>query len=339
MGKKKKSFFRERTKREMLDDRIRYISLDNPDLVSAILEIGRTLAIGDPHVHSNDQSRKLMKHGRELYLWRFGSIREAVEAIERGRDPLIYRREAVNRFCEKPFNPFYSMAFRLGRKSKRRFSVIEILEGHRIIAYANQVVAPIEIEGDFTDSKRVEREGATFVCRVPSRREKHLRYPIKMVGVSWEDNPSKLAINSLLASTHECERKLWNVRFTYLHDVEGSEVLDFCAHDIAAYLSIINHYWSLHKHMLRSKADIVPLQVCPFPLQTPLSIEFYLKVCNHVLFYDEERKGKDKLRKPYMAEKQDLQTRLIHQFGHDDTMFVRASEHGKLRDLDWSPKI
>jgi len=320
----KKQFFQEPTKARIL--KVSTINADN-NLVDRIenLDENQALIIETRLISNNfPNSRKFLKHGPEVKPKRQYTLSQI--AKERFV-PVQLREQAFNGIGNKAYCGYSFIPF-VGRdKRKRKVSLVECLEGARIFAYAHNIGTEIEFDPKpYDQSKRVESEGANIPVKVPSRRKKLSKYNFNLISVPVIDSPNKFVVSLGIASTgHDCKGKQYDFRYRYKDDKEGSDVFNFCGHEIAAYLKIIDHYW-------RKEKNIVPLEMSPFALPTMKTVDYYKRLCDSVLIRDETSKAKDQLRKLNKAEKEILLWGLVYKYNHDDTFF--ATE--KIENYDWS---
>ncbi len=268
-------------------------------------------------------SRKFMKHGPEVKPLRYYSLEHALKI---GKTPVQLREEAFNQiknyeFCGYTFMP-------LGKdKRKRKVSLIECLEGARIFSYAHQKKAPIFIR-PYADAERVRKDGAEVVAKVPSRTKKEKKIQFKLTSVPFKDSLEKYVVSLNIGSDHSCQSKRFNIRYKYNEDKESSGVVNICAHEIASYLELIQQEWNKKKNM-------IPVQMCQFAVPTQETVNYYSKLENNVLIYDEKLKNKNKLRKPNRAEKEISLWALVKFLGHDRTFYSRKSRDGDVSDYKW----
>ncbi len=270
-----------------------------------------------------ENSRKFMKHGKEVKPARYYFLEDAIRI---GKTPVQLREEFFNQiknyeFCGYSFMP-------LGKdKRKRKVSLIECLEGARIFAYSHQKNAPIKIRA-YADAERVKKEGAEVVAKVPSRTKGERKIQCKLTSVPYKDSLEKYIISLNIGSDHSCQSKRFNIRYRYSDDKESSGILNICAHEIAIYLELIQQEWDKNKNM-------IPVQMCQFAIPTQETVNYYLKFENNVLIYDENLKNKNKLRKPNRAEKEIGLWNLVKHLGHDRTFYSKKSRDGDVADYKW----
>ncbi|HLD38324.1 MAG TPA: hypothetical protein VJA20_02695 [Candidatus Nanoarchaeia archaeon] len=316
----KKIFFKEAT--------IKEIKKKNKVKINFLYEISHLkqneYTIINSFIPKNYQnSRKFMKHGLEVKPMRYYSLEHALK-IE--KTPVQLREEAFNKinsyeFCGYSFMP-------LGKdKRKRKVSLIECLEGARIFAYSHQKKSPIKIKS-YDDAKRVKKEGAEIIAEVSSRTKKERKNKFKLVSVPVKDSLEKYAVSLNIGSDHSCLSKRFNIRYRYNDDKESSGIVNICAHEIAAYLELI-------QQELDKKKNIVPVQMCQFAIPTQETVNYYLKLENNVLIYDKNLKNKNKLRKPNRAEKEISLWALVKFLEYDKTFYSKKSRDGDVADYTW----
>lgn len=76
----------------------------------------------------------------------------------------------------------------------------------------------------------------------------------------------------------------------------------------------------------------------PLALPSRLASDFYRKLGNNVLVFDNTLSSSDKLRKLHIDEKSILIARLIGKYGNDKTMFWDSARDGRIKDYDWCLK-
>jgi len=316
----KKTFFRESTKAEIKEK--------NKIIIEELHEIANIkqneYAILYSFIPKNyENSRKFMKHGPEVKPMRYYSLEHALKIR---KTPVQLREEAFNKinsyeFCGYSFMP-------LGKdKRKRKVSLVECLEGARLFAYSHQTNAKIFAK-PYDKPERVDKEGAEVIIEVPSRTKKEKRNKFKLTSVPIKDSQEKYAISFNFGSDHSCPSKKFNIRYRYFSDKESSGIVNICAHDIAGDLQLI-------EQELNKKKNIIPLQMCQFAIPTQETVNYYLKLENNLLIYDENLKNKNKLRKPNRAEKEISLWALVKYLGHDKTFYSKKSRDGNVADYKW----
>ncbi len=200
----------------------------------------------------------------------------------------------------------------------RRVSLVECLEGARVYAFTHQVpMPPIEVE-QYTDARAVEKDGAFFHVHVPSRIKGQGRYRFNLTSVPVRNNLNKWSIAWATASEgHDCLRGMYmGIRYATKED---SQVFNWCAHEIAAYITMMGN--------MSSQGERTPLQMSQIALPTQLSVDFYKRLCDSVLIND----AKQNIRVLNKAEQETLLWGLVHKKGHHPTFFAE----GNLKKYDW----
>lgn len=272
-----------------------------------------------------DSARKFMKHGPEVRPRRYYTLDQA---IRDGRTPVQLREEAFNAISD-PFYCGYSILPTSRDRRKRKISLIECVEGARIFAYSHQVPGTSLDVKAYSDCDRVFSEGAEVVSRVPSRTRKEKRHELKLVSVPFKDSSEKYLISQNIGSDHSCGSKRFNIRYRYTDDKESSGIVNLCAHEVAAYLQLVQQEWENNK-------NIIPLQMSPFAIPSQETARYYLNLENNVLVKDPTLVGKDKLRKMNRAEKEIALWAFVKRYGHDRTFFAKPSRDGNVRDYNWN---
>lgn len=271
-----------------------------------------------------DSPRKFMKHGSEVKPKRFYSLEQTVQDC---RTPVQLREEAFNNINKSTYCAYTILP--LGRdKRKRKICLYECLEGARIYAYVHHNMEDEKIKLKvYRDAKRVRIDGADAVIEVPSRTKGAESIQFKLTSVPIIDSNEKYKISLNLGSDHSCKSKRFNIRYRYTDDKEGSGIFNFCAHEIAGYLELVDNEWENHK-------NIIPLQMSQFAIPSQLTVDYYLKLENNLLIRDKDVKG-DNLRKAGPADKEIALWNLVKNYGHDKTFFSKNSRDGNLRDYKW----
>ena len=321
-----KAYFRERTEAQIRNELQIIESSDN--LVNRILNLNPSsdgIVIQLPLIPATYSARKFMKHGAEIKLPRFQSI---LHSARYGKTPVQLRWQAFDdlkpgTYCAYSFKPFTGTDTRT-----RRVSLVECLEGAQLYCYSHQENVPINVN-PYDNAKSVAKEGAEVIVEVPSRTDKRPRIQFKFSSIPVLDSSRKLAIAMAISSDHACNKKRFDIRYKYFDDKESSRVFNFCAHEVAGYLELIDHYMTEEK-------NIIPLQMSQFAIPTQFTVDFFKKLGNNCVMQtraQDSDKGQKKLtRKLNDAEKEILLWALVQKEGHDQTFF--ASDK-KVRDYDW----
>ncbi|MBI2667604.1 hypothetical protein HYX17_02425 [Candidatus Woesearchaeota archaeon] len=337
----KKAFFRDREAREIAQLRLKNVYIQR-GLVKRILDLDpeeeaivlRTQMTPGRFFrgveNSAEASRKCYKHGDLIALSQPLTREEAYRTKE---IPLAIRNRDFNKLKgmkEEDIN-FIGYSFYPVQGTDRRKRIVPFAwlpEGRDIFSYAENFANGIEIN-DFPDAKRVSREGADIVCRVPSRTEKKQRYELKLKHVPVDGVTERRAIPWSLRADYNGpgpEHSLFNIRYTWELEREGSDVITFYPHDIAAYIAVAGDYWKRH--------NLTPMEMNPFALISKKEYEFDKKLNNNILVYDPSLSSKTKLRTLHLDEKCILIGRSIPILGTEETMYWDPGRDGKLKDYD-----
>ena len=337
----RKSFFAERNERDI--SKLEIYRVENAKgLVNRILELNpnseglelRLTLTPEQFTEkrkSAEASRKNLKHGQYIELSQPTSRLEAYRTTE---IPLAIRERDFSKLqniSEDEIN-FLGYSFKPVQCDDKRLRVVPfayLLEGARIFAYAENKAGGIDIT-PYDDSKRVKYGGANIICTIPSREQKQSRYKINLQNVPIDNGTEKRGIIWGIKSDFEKapEHKLHNIKYNYPTDKKDSDVITFYPQEIAAYLGVIKHYWDNNR-------NITPLEMNPFALPSKKEAEFYMKLCNNIVVYDETLSSKNKLRKLHLDEKCILIARSIGLLGANQTMYCDSKRDGHLADYDW----
>lgn len=337
----KKSFFRRRKVKEIRNMNISTI-YKNRNLVKKILnldpkedalELRFGICPGRFYrgvSNGAEASRKCFKHGSLISLSQPITQREALESDE---IPLAVRERDFSRLEGVKENEIdyigYSFRPVQGEKRKRIVPFVWAVESVRLLGYSIKMTSGIEIQ-PYKDSKRVAREGANIICKVPSRTKKKSRYLIKLKNVPVKDCLEKRAIAWGIGSDagRDVLHRSYNIKYNRETEREGSDVLTFYPQDMAAYFAVVSKLW-------KEERNIVPFQMSPFVLPSREIAEFYKKLDNNILLFDPSLKGSEKLRHLHIAEKSILLSRTISILGHHETFYCDFERDGKIEDYNW----
>lgn len=268
-------------------------------------------------------AKKFKKHGIEIIIPRYESLEQAVKIK---KTPVQLRERVFNKIKNKAYCGYSFKPFTGTDKRTRNVFLDDCLEGAKICAYTKQDIKfkPLINVKVYDDAGRVQKDGAEAIIKVPSRIKNQSNYEFKFSSIPVIDSPEKWGISYNIMTTHNCKDKLFNIRYNYLHDKENSRQFNFCAHEIAAYLEIIDYYWN-------NKKNIIPLQMNQFAIPTQYAVNFYNILCRNTLIQTSKDKNPRKLNK---VEKEILLWGLVHKKGHDKTFFARD----KIKNYDWGFK-
>lgn len=316
----KKSFFKTPTAAQILKKpRIYHESNEIVDNIINLKE-KEALIITRPLIPLKFQdSRKFLKHGDELRIHNYNTLEEAIICDIL---PSTLRGTIISKTKPRPLS---GLTFRplVGRdKLKRKFNLVDILEGTKIYCYAqdNKKGAPSINVIPYADAEGVVRDGALVVLKVPSRTAKASRYKFSFEGVPVSRNSRKHGLAYSIASNHQCEDKRYYIRYKYASDKEASRIVKFCAHDIAGYFALVDHF--------KSKGNKVPMHMNVFPLPTKLTVRLYDNINHNCLI---QTKNDETPRKLNVGEKVILLDFALFNLGYKKTFFATS----KLKNYNW----
>jgi len=341
MTNEKKSFFNERTEAGIraLSSKRAFTARGLVERISDLspseaVEIRVMITPGQFYRNTSNSaqaSRKCYKHGDLIALTQpktqgqaYGCSDIPLQIRDRDFSALEGMREDEINFVGYSFRPVQG-----NDKRKRVVPFVWIPEALRLFAYSETMTEPIKIT-PYADAARVKFEGADVICNVPSREKGKARYNIKLKHVPVEGSTERRAVAWSLSNdsgNKGPEHSLYNIKYNYEDDIEGSEVFTFYPHDIAAYVAVIKHF--------NEKHNLTPIEMSPLALPSKRTADFYTKLCNNVLIYDPSSGEKDHLRKLHIDEKSILLARSIGVYGHDETMFWNPERDGMFKDYKW----
>ncbi|MDP3026067.1 MAG: hypothetical protein Q8N63_00015 [Nanoarchaeota archaeon] len=348
----KKSYFKERTAREIKELNIKQVY--NPrNLVRKILDLdpsidGLELRVRITpekffrgNISGEEASRKCYKHGELIALSQPKTQAEAYECKdiplkirERDFDKLKNMREEDINYIGYSFRPVQ------GRdRIKRVVPFVWLLEAARLYAYAENLTNGIKINDKYKTSERVSIEGAEIICEVPSRTKKQLRYKFALKNVPIDGNTERRAIvwgiKPILLMDEENEplkgmtqHELYKIKYNYDNSREGSDVITWYPHYIAAYFKLARKLWDKER-------IITPSEMSPFACVSQKEVNLYKNSFNNIIIFDPTLTSKDKLRKLHLDEKSLFIGKSIGIFGPNETMYCDIERDGNLRNYKW----
>tara|TARA_Y100000310_G_C20664513_1_gene806704 strand:+ start:439 stop:1431 length:993 start_codon:yes stop_codon:yes gene_type:complete len=324
----KKAFFREPTEAQIR--RRKPVNSSGNHLTELInLNPDQYLVISTPLLKPafQDEPEKFEKHGPEIPVHRFPSMKQA---CQQRTTPLDLREQAYKQASKRTSHSCYSFSPLIGNeRRRRRVSLVQILDGAQLFAHATRDTEGIKVT-PYHDAGKVARDGAQVIVTVPSTEKKKPRYKAKVSGVPVKDNERKHAIAFSFKTDHVCDFKRFKgLRYPYETDPETSEIEQVCKHDVASEYGIIDHYWN-QEHNIR------PLETTPIALPSQLLVDLYKRMLDSLLVYDPKITAKNNLRKPNQAEKQVLLDQAVKTLGHNETLFCDGKRDGHLSTYDWS---
>lgn len=315
----KKQFFEEKTAAEIKRyDNVREVY---DELIRNVEECRRDSGLiikTDLIPEEYESSRKFLKHGRDLKIPRTKSL---TDAINKKLTPSQLRASSFDKVQPIPYSKYSFKPFIGSDKRIRNISLVEDLEGILLWGYTHQDIAfkPQIIVTPYDKARRVEYDGAEIMVKVPSRTKGHPNYEIKFGSVPTVDSLRKWGIANSIVTNHSCKRKTFNIKYTK----ETSRQFNFCAHEIAGYMGIMDHF-------INEERNIIPLQMNQFALPRQSTVNFYKKLENNCLIQTSKDKSPRKLNK---AEKEIMLWGLVYKKGHDKTFSIAGE--GKIKDYDF----
>lgn len=320
----RKLFFTEPSAAEIKKRQVEEISPQELDEALETLDGKFLLVRGSIVPDEFDSHRKFLKHGREIITSRPDTMHKA---MEKRQFPYQAKRESVEKML--PDISYAGWSFRpfSNDRRKRRILFTADFEAAQLYAYAHQSGARIKVK-PYADARRVKTEGAEIFAEVPSRTEGHQRYKFKFMAAPVIDSAEKFYIAHNLGTTHSCPDVDFRIRYRYENDVESSQVLNLDAHVGAAWLGVIDYYWSEEKNK-------VPLNAGQFDIPTIKALEFYKRLAGQTLIQEEEN---GRLRKLDKAERNIAIANRLRRVGYDEIFFPAKSISNQvnIRDYDWS---
>jgi len=326
----KKEFFRVPSAAEILgNDRIIEVS---DDMVNSILSLYKDQSIIIKRglvPESFESSRKFMKHGPEVKPKRQLSLTQMLKDPQR---PLDLRNEAMSTISPKAYSGYSFKPFIGTDRKTRRVHLVECLEAAKLYAYCHSDIAfkpHIELK-PYHDAKRVAIDGTEIMGLVPSRTLGQGNYEIRFYSVPIAENKRKWGLAYNISTSHNCKSKLFNIRYRFETDKESSKQFNFCAHEIAMYMAIIDHYHDKHN-------NLIPIEQSQFALPTEFTADFYKRLDTNVVIQPDEDKNPRRLNR---ADKEILLWGLVfaqgRDHGFDKAQLKTFFATRKLREYDWS---
>ena len=278
---------------------------------------------------SYETHRKFVKHAPEIIA---RHPKSQLETQELKQFPFQAKREALKKLKQNEvaweFEDFAGWGFYPfhldGRK--RRILFTTDFEATQLYAYAHQSGAPILVR-PYAEARKVRKEGAEVFVEVPSRTEGKDRYKFKLMSVPVIDLPEKFVIAHNLGTTHSCPDVDFRIRYRYENQAETSQVVNLDAHVGAAYLGVIDHFWTTEKNR-------VPLSCGQFDIPTFDALQFYKTLLSRVLM---QETPDSKPRKLDRAEKNIAVCNRLKSRGYNWMFFPNKtiSHQVNVRDYDW----
>jgi len=274
----------------------------------------------EPISEDEEIQKKFIKHGPELKLKRAYSISESLK-----REKSQEIGDAFDNIKQIPscysFKPYWGLDQR-----NRRVHLVDCVKGAKLYAYSQNSEEKIEIF-PYDSSKKVEKEGAQVLLKVPSTTKGISPHEFQFSFVPIINNSFKKEISLQLLSDHVCGYKRFReLKYDFSNSPQFSKTNDFCFHEIAGYFSIIDYF--------SSRKNNVPFEENNFVIPTLSTAKFNVSLENNVLLSHKGEKGQE-YRKIKFADKEILNWRRVKSLGYEKTFFSRKSRDGNLRDYVW----
>ena len=273
-----------------------------------------------PEPISGDESKQIffLRHGDDVKLRRTYSIQETVEGL-----PGL-REEAFDQLAlsKQNFSCYSHKAILQNDRRTRKVHLTDCVDGVQIWSYANQYGNKIKVH-PYDASHRARIDGAQIAVEVPSR-EGDKKYEIMFRSIPLENIPERFAIALGIFTDHSCGYKRnRELKYNSMDSIESSNQIEFCAHEIAGYLGIIDFF--------KNEKNLVPLECSPFAIPSQATADFNTVLKNNVLL----RTLDGELRKPKIADREWFNWQLVRIKGNA-AFYARDSLDGKLSNYNWS---
>ncbi len=268
--------------------------------------------------------KKFIRHGPELKIEMPHTIRDHVK---KGKIPVQYRNETMKNI-EDPYYVCYSyQPLKTREKIPRRISLVNCVDAAKIYSYSYP--NRIKIIECFSDSKRVNKDGAQVMMSVPSRQSKERNYIFKLISVPVIDDKNKYAVAySLNTEGHNCKDKLiTNISFNLPYFKKDSLFLSFCDHEIAAYFYLMD--------TLHNNGNDIPLEMSLFAIPSNRLLDVNKTLENKVVIEREDDNGKLKDYALTESDKELFFWALVKKYGPSKIAYRTKSKDGNLRDYSW----
>jgi len=276
-------------------------------------------------------ARNCYKYGNYISLKQPATLDEA---ICQGFDMLMFERsfEQMSHKNE-PEIDYVGYSFRQigGRGAKKLVPFACIPEALRIFVYAEKMTSGIKVR-TYATSGAAATSGAVVICEIPSREAERGRYKIRLDHIPVVNNRmiTPIALGVISTYAEMPENKLNEIRFSSA----GHDIATFYPQEIAAYLAAAKCL--MEKTGTTTCPNKVPIEACPFIIPSRRAANFYNKLCNNVIIYDEKAGNTSQMRKLYVAEKCILFGRAIGVLGLNEMRYLNSKRDGKIADYDWS---
>lgn len=280
-------------------------------------------------------SRQWRKHSPELRLyWSTMTLQEArdlTNSFNRRRIlkdrslPLFFREQIIGDRLDGEELPSGFLWFPLkGRDRKaRKLGLYAVVNGHRIYAIDGVEVRP------YADAKKATKEGAKLIVTVPSMDKGREDYKFVLERQAVDEDEEMMIIGSMFSTTHNCGDKDLNaMRYKFSDDREDSDLVNICAHEVAAQLASIEHFYSAgygHNHVVLQNSFV--------PLLSRRFVEGAKRALDSLLVHDQETK--DGCRRPRAGELEATYWLLVRELGAKGALYSSRNRDGKVRNYEW----
>ncbi len=324
----KKYFFKEDTKSEIAEKNFINLGENWLELLSE-LAFSDNYTIIPAKISGNDEiQRRFIKHGRELKLERTYSCLDA----SKSKNPLTLMREATKDLGK--FSPScYSFKPYFGTDTRtRRVSLVDCVYAARLYAMSEQIDGEKIIVKPYEDAAIVRKEGAQIYVKIPSTtsEEEPHEFIFNFVPINKNRKNNNKVTWLKLSSDHVCNYKRFReLKYNFEDSNSSSKTNEFCFHEIAGYLGIIDFFKN------GKKKNLIPLNMSPFAIPSLDTALFNVALENNLLIYDETIDSKNGLRKPKIADKEIFNWARVNSLGYNFTFFADKKRDGDLRDYRW----
>ncbi len=271
-------------------------------------------------------NNKFSKFAPTLDLKRFRSYKDAVGFDAKMlRDDALFdnKKEILSGITYKPFTGLNTLT--------KKFSLTQLLKASKLYSYApwiaeEKLFTPSSYVKPYDSARRVRRDGANVIVRVPSRQYKS-KYEMKFQSTPIFDNHYALNLAMLMTTTHSCKQKEFFIRYTYEFDSERSTIYLWDAHEIAGYFSIVDHYLNPDKRDSSDSKNFTPYKMNLFGVPNYDLMTFYDNLSHNVLIKDSTDK---KPRRLLNSENEILLWHAINNLGPN-----ALNSTQKLKDYNW----
>lgn len=327
----KKDFFREATLAQILNKDPVIYEAGGLNITSLdVLAFTNWFAIIPAPLPGNQNiQNNYLKHGPELKLPRSYTRLEALGS----NSPQEIRVQTLENIPEDIIPCCYSFKPYFGNDTKtRRISLTTCLEGTRLFCMSEQVKGEKIKVKPYDKAKIIEKEGAQIRVEVPSREVGKSPYEFMFSFVPVKDTEEKKVIWLELNSNHTCNYKTFReLKYNSQGSKEFSKTMDFCPHEVAGYLAIIDYYFN------QDKRNFIPLQMSPFVIPSLSTVKFNVALRNNVVLHDPTSKTDGNFRKPKQGDYEKLnwiRLKLIEDY--KETFFASNKRDGKIKDYRWN---